>query len=177
MVSGFSVVQLQVIVQPERMEEEINLERKEDTLTVWTRSEGGHTMLECLHYWRVFSILLFLPCTVLLAMSGVWALAFHKFLGLTWRCFIPPIFGYWNVGKQLLQILDFDPSDFLAITGLRNSFLSLHFLGYLLIKPSFSSAQGMILPTIFLPQMKMGKKYIMCDRHIPPFGFILFWVV
>ena len=133
MVSGFSVVQLQVIVQPERMEEEINLERKEDTLTVWTRSEGGHTMLECLHYWRVFSILLFLPCTVLLAMSGVWALAFHKFLGLTWRCFIPPIFGYWNVGKQLLQILDFDPSDFLAITGLMHIFNVCVVILYLII--------------------------------------------
>lgn len=178
MVSGFSVVQLQVfIVQPERMEEERNLERKEDTLTVWTRSEGRHTMSECLDYWRVFIILLFLPCTVLPAMSGVWALAFHKFLGLTWRCFIPPIYGYWNVGKQLLQILDFDPNDFLMITGLRNSFLPLHFLGYLLIKPSFSSTQDMILPTVFPPQMKMGEKYIMYDRHIVPFGFILFWVV
>ena len=78
------------------------------------------------------------------------------------------------MGKQLLQILDFDPSDFLMITGLRNSFLPLHFLGYLLIKPSFSSTQDMILPTVLPPQMKMGGKYIVYDRHIVPFGFILF---
>ena len=77
------------------------------------------------------------------------------------------------MGKQLPQIPDFDPNDFLMITGLRNSFLPLHFLGYLLIKPSFSSTQGMILPTVFPPQMKMGEKYIMCDRHIVPVGFIL----
>lgn len=39
-----------------------------------------HGLLESLHY-SLF--LVDIPCTVLPAMSGVWALAFHQFLGLT----------------------------------------------------------------------------------------------
>lgn len=54
-------------------------------------------LLESLH---CSLFLVDIPCTVLPATSGVWALAFHQFLGLTWRCFLSPTFGYWDIGEM-----------------------------------------------------------------------------